>query len=184
MINQSSDQILHKTTIKVKHWTKCNFQYFIDWKINIYQDGELIKTELLNLEGKRVYIAFDSSSLGDTIAWIPYVEQFKKKHNCYVVVSTFKNFLFKIVYPELEFVAPGNKIENVYAQYTIGWFYDRFKEPVLPSTIPLQQTATNILGLQYTEQSPNITWEGSKFISVHKLMKMECLLVIHMILVM
>lgn len=164
-INQSNDEILYETSIKVNHWARCKFQYYIDWKINIYENGELIKTELLNLEGKRVYIAFDSSSLGDSIAWIPYVQKFKEKHNCHVIVSTFKNFLFEEAYPELEFVAPGEVVENIHAQYTLGWFYDRFKEPVLPNTIALQMTATNILGLPYNEQVPNITYKGSKFIT-------------------
>lgn len=165
MINQSNDEVLYETSIKVNHWARCKFQYYIDWKINIYKDGTLIKTETLNLKDKRVYIAFDSSSLGDTIAWIDYVQQFKKKHDCHVIVSTFKNFLFEEAYPDLEFVSPGKVVRNIHAQYTLGWFYDEYKEPTLPNTIPLQQTATNILGLPYKEQAPNIIWKGSAFIT-------------------
>jgi hypothetical protein len=37
--------------------------------------------------------------------------------------------------------------------YKLGWFYDDNKEP-LPNTIPLQKTATNILGLEYEEIRP------------------------------
>jgi autotransporter strand-loop-strand O-heptosyltransferase len=161
-INQSNSEILYETTIKSNSWARCNFKYFIDWKINIYENGELIASKLLTFKDQRVYIAFDSSSLGDTIAWIPYVQQFKEKHDCHVIVSTFKNFLFEAAYPELEFVAPGDVVENIEAQYTLGWFYDKYKEPVLPNTIPLQQTATNILGLPYKEQAPNITYKGSE----------------------
>jgi hypothetical protein len=91
-----------------------------------------------------VYIAFDSSSLGDTIAWMPYVEEFRKKHDCKMIVSTFKNFLFESEYPDIEFVEPGVVVPNVYGMYKLGWFYDANKEPVLPNTIPLQQAATNI----------------------------------------
>jgi autotransporter strand-loop-strand O-heptosyltransferase len=103
-----------------------------------------------------VYIAFDSSSLGDTIAWMPYVEEFRCLHNCEVIVSTFKNFLFEKEYPMLEFVEPGTVVNNIYAMYKLGWFYNEHKEPVLPNTIPLQQTATNILGLPYIEIKPRI----------------------------
>jgi autotransporter strand-loop-strand O-heptosyltransferase len=103
-----------------------------------------------------VYIAFDSSSLGDTIAWIPYALEFKKKHNCHVIVSTFKNFLFQDAYPELEFVTPGSQVENVFGKYTLGWFYNEDREPALPNTIPLQKAATNILGLDYQELRPRI----------------------------
>ena len=105
---------------------------------------------------KRVYISFDSSSLGDSIAWIPYVLEFQNKHNCKVIVSTFKNFLFEEVYPELEFVNPGSEVPNIYAMYKIGWFYDKNREPELPNTISLQKAASNILGLTHKEIVPRV----------------------------
>jgi hypothetical protein len=84
------------------------------------------------------------------------VLEFKKKHDCKVIVSTFWNHLFENEYPEIEFVVPGTTVHNLYAMYTIGWFYNNDKEPVLPNTIPLQQTITNILGLEFKEIKPNI----------------------------
>ena len=104
-----------------------------------------------NLEGSRVFIVFESSSLGDTIAWMPYCEEFRKKHNCHVIVSSFKNEMFEKLYPNLEFVGRGEVVNNIKALYRLGWFYDKDKEPVLPSTIPLQKSASNILGLDYEE---------------------------------
>jgi autotransporter strand-loop-strand O-heptosyltransferase len=43
--------------------------------------------------------------------------------------------------------------------YTIGWFYNVNKEPEMPNTIPLQQAATNILGLKYEEIQPRIDYK-------------------------
>jgi autotransporter strand-loop-strand O-heptosyltransferase len=40
--------------------------------------------------------------------------------------------------------------------YSLGWFYDYNLEPELPNTIPLQKTATNILGLDFKEIKPII----------------------------
>ena len=150
------EQLVHSDVIKCNHWIKLNREYYTQWKTVVYKDGEKVYDKLLDLEGKRVYIAFDSSSLGDTIAWIPYALDFKVKHKCDVIVSTFKNFLFEDAYPELEFVTPGTNVTNIYAMYKLGWFYNANKEPVLPNTIPLQQTATNILGLPYEEVKPRI----------------------------
>jgi hypothetical protein len=48
---------------------------------------------LQHLKGKRVFIAFGSSSLGDTIAWMPYCLEFKKKYQCDVIVSTIQELL-------------------------------------------------------------------------------------------
>jgi len=75
-----------------------------------------------------------------------------------VIVCTYWNHLFRDVYPELEFVEPGSTVHNIHGQYSIGWFYDPKKEPAMPNTIPLQQAATNILGLDYTEIQPRINY--------------------------
>lgn len=148
--------LFHRDVVKINHWVRLNKEYFVNWTTKVYKDGELVYTNTLDYTDKRVYIAFDSSSLGDTIAWMPYVEEFRKKHNCKMIVSTFKNFLFESQYPDIEFVEPGSVVPNLYGMYKLGWFYDYNKEPTLPNTIPLQMAATNILGLDYTEIRPEI----------------------------
>jgi len=157
-----NNNLIYSNTISSNSWVKLNRQYYTKWRTTVKEDGKLIYENDLDFEGKRVYIVFDSSSLGDTIAWIPYCLEFKKKHKCDVIVSTFKNDLFKNVYPELEFVYPGSKVTNIYAMYKIGWFYDSDREPVLPNTIPLQKAASNILGLEYSETPPRISFNPTK----------------------
>lgn len=159
--DQDKNLQVHYDTVKVNHWVRANKEYFINWSLVVYKDDELVYRNNLNFLNERIYISFDSASLGDTIAWIPYVEEFRKKHNCKVIVSTFKNELFKSVYPNIEFVLPGTTVENIYGMYTIGWFYNNNKEPILPNTIPLQATATNILGLEYKEIKPLIDYTKS-----------------------
>jgi len=150
----------YEHTITSNCWVKLNRKYYTKWTTKVWQDGILIYENILNYTGKRVYIAFDSESLGDSIAWIHYVLEFQKKHNCHVIVSTFKNFLFD--YPELEFVKPGTVVNNIYGMYKIGWFYNSDMEPTSPNTIPLQQTATNILGLDYKEIIPKMKFTPKK----------------------
>jgi autotransporter strand-loop-strand O-heptosyltransferase len=146
----------YKNTIKPNHWIKLNRYYYTKWKTKVSYDGETIYENVLDLTGKRVYIAFESKSLGDTIAWIPYILEFQKKHDCKTIVSTFWNHLFENEYPDIEFVNPGNSVPNLVAMYSIGWFYNQDKEPKEPNLIPLQQTITNILGLNFTELKPII----------------------------
>lgn len=154
--------LIYHDNIKCNHWVRLNKEYFVKWTVKVYKDGQLVYNNVLDYTNKRVYIAFDSSSLGDTIAWMPYVEEFKNKHNCKMIVSTFKNFLFESEYPDIEFVEPGSLVPNLYGMYKLGWFYDYNKEPTLPSTIPLQMTATNILGLDYVEMRPEIIGKEKK----------------------
>ena len=149
----------YRNTIGVQNWVKLNRRWYTKWTIKIWKDEEPYYEYTLDYTGKRVYIAFDSKSLGDSIAWMPYVLEFKKKHNCHVTVSTFKNFLFKDVYPEIDFVEPGTAVDNILGMYSIGWFYNPDKEPELCNTIPLQKAATNILGLDYQEIKPRISYQ-------------------------
>ena len=165
-INQETNQSEYSVNLKNDHWGKTFHKFFINWDIQIKDNfGEIIYSHKYNASGKRVYIAFGSKALGDTLAWFPYALEFKKKHNCHVIVSTFWNKFFKEKYPELEFVSPGTTVPNLYAMYEIGWYYDdndqldRFKQPYDPKQYTLQQTATNILGLEYKEIIPKVNYQ-------------------------
>ena len=154
-----NDKLHYENILSSNSWVKLNREYFTKWRTKIWEEDELIYENILDYTDKRVFIAFKSSSLGDSIAWMPYVKEFQEKHSCKVIVSTFWNKLFQKVYPEIEFVEPGVGVNNIHGMYNIGWFYDESKEPVLPSTIPLQKTATNILGLDYKEIKPKVYHE-------------------------
>ena len=153
-----NDKIHYEDTIKCNMWTKLNRQYFTKWTIKVWKDEELVLEQTLNLKNKRVFISIDSKSLGDTLAWFPYIDEFRKKHECQVVVSTFWNNLFKTEYPELEFITPGSTAHNINSAYTIGCYYNSDKEPELFNTIPLQKVSSNILGLPHTEIKPKISF--------------------------
>jgi FkbM family methyltransferase len=162
-IDKSTNKVVYSTTLKSHHWSRVNKKYFIDWNVKVYQHNKLIYDYHFNCEGKRVFIVLDSKSLGDTLAWFPMVDEFRKKHNCHVVVSTFHNDWFIEQYPELEFVEPGSTCENLYAMYNLGWFYfeggdeaDLSKNVSDFKKIPLQQSASDILGLPPIEVRPKL----------------------------
>jgi autotransporter strand-loop-strand O-heptosyltransferase len=117
----------------------------------------------LDLSDKRVYISLDSKSLGDTLAWFPAVEEFRKKHKCKVICSTFQNDFFKKTYPEIEFIKPGDEVHDVKALYSIGWYYGENGElnptmnPNETKNQPMQKTAFDILGLEYQEVVPKLS---------------------------
>jgi autotransporter strand-loop-strand O-heptosyltransferase len=152
------EKLLYKTNLKNNMYCKLFKKYFINLKYKILKQGEVIEEKKINLKDKRILISFESSSLGDTIAWIPYCDEFRKQHKCEVFVSTFYNFLFDKKYDELNFIKPGDIVDNIDAKFKIGWFYDSNMEPILPSTLPLQQTITNILGMKYKEIKPMINF--------------------------
>lgn len=169
--------IAYENTIKSNCWVKLNRQYFTKWTAKVWKDGHLFYKNTLNLANKTVFIVLDSKSLGDTIAWSAYALEFQKKHDCQVVLSTYWNHILD--YPELELVEPGTTV-NCYALYRIGWKWDDNKEPVLCNTIPLQQAATNILGLDYKPLRPKINHSNQfripswKYVAIATNSTMEC----------
>jgi autotransporter strand-loop-strand O-heptosyltransferase len=145
--------IYYQNTIKANHWVRLNRQWYTKWRTKVFEGKDLIYNNTLDLEGKTVFIAIDSRSLGDTLAFIPYCEAFRVKHNCEVIVSTFWNKILD--YPDLEFVEPGTMV-NCYAMYMLGYFHDSDKEPTPANKVPLQQCASNVLGLDFEELVPRV----------------------------
>jgi autotransporter strand-loop-strand O-heptosyltransferase len=152
------DKIIYTSNLSSGMYSKLNRTYYTKWRVKIYDGDTLITDYNLDLSGSRVFIVFESSSLGDTLAWMPYCEEFRKKHNCHVIVSSFMNSMFQDQYPEIEFVDRGVSVQNIKSLYRLGWFYDKDKEPEEPNTISLQKAATNILGLDFTEIRPKLSY--------------------------
>jgi len=167
-IDNKTGKIIYSSNIGNNCWCKCSIEYFVEWKINIYEDGKLWSQHLYDANNKRVYIAMDSRALGDSLAWFPYFEEFRKKHNCKLIVSTFMNDMFKNQYPNIEFVTPGISVDNIYSMYSIGLFYNDdstvnlFKNPIDPKTVTLQKMCSDILGLNYEEIRPLIKKRNPK----------------------
>lgn len=163
VIDKATAVEVYSVKLKVNHWLKLNRKYLSDLVIVIkYQEQVVQEISLLEeLEGQTVLISFESSSLGDSLAWIPYCLQFQEVYKCTVIVSTFKNELFESVYPELTFIGRGVTVDNLKAMFQVGWFWVEDEEPVNPITIPLQQSACNILNLEYKEIIPRIAFTPS-----------------------
>jgi autotransporter strand-loop-strand O-heptosyltransferase len=162
-IDKKTDEVVYQTTIGNNSWAKTSAKYFVDWKIEIQDLTSQTTYEYdLVLENKRVYISVESKSLGDMLAWIPYVEEFRKKHNCILICSTFANHLFADQYPNIQFVEPSEVVNDIFALYRIGIFYDgddinKQLHPTYPMNKPLQQVAADMLGIEYKEIKPKIT---------------------------
>ena len=153
------EEIVKQVTVKPTAPVSGQRQWYTAWRILISNsEGIIIFQEDLNLQGKNVFIKSDASALGDNLAWMPYIEEFRKKHNCNIICSTFFNELFVDNYPEILFVEPNIKISNVYAQYYIGTSNDinLIYSPSRYLENPLQKIACDILGLPYTQIKPNI----------------------------
>ena len=174
-IDKKTDKILFKSNIGNNCWCKCNIEYFVDWKILIYENGKKWAEYDYNANNKKIYVALDSRALGDTLAWFPYLDEFRKKHNCKLVASTFMNDFFSNEYPNIEFIKPGDTASDLYAMYCIGLFYNDddsinlYKNPIDPKTVTLQKMCSDILGLEYTEIKPKLKRKNTSLEKINQI---------------
>jgi autotransporter strand-loop-strand O-heptosyltransferase len=162
--DKDKEKLIYENEITNNMWTRSNIQYFVNWNIKVIDKltNEIEFEHNYDATDKRVYIHLDSSALGDTLAWFAYVDEFRKKHKCEIITSTFHNEWFNEQYPNLEFVTPGTQVNGLYAMYTLGWHYNedrtvnKFKIPIDFKQHPLSETSTSILGLKYNEIKPKM----------------------------
>ena len=162
-IDSKTNKVVYTKIITNNMWCVCSRKYHTDWIIKV--NGKIV--DEFNLKNKKVLISFESKSIGDTLAWAPYVVDFAKKHDCKVVLSTFHNNWFKNVkeYSDIEFINPGQSVvcDTI---YRVGWFrsdnnrwdkFDSYPNPL--NSQPLQKTSSDILGLDFVERNYGINFK-------------------------
>lgn len=152
---------LYESNITTNCWTQCSIKYYVNWRIEITENNQT-KTYYLDLYNKNVFIDFQSSSLGDTIAWIESVNQFQIKHNCNVTCKIFIKGLFESKYPNIKFTYPGEMFMNIDVKYELGIFYNDDKQicssknKTNPLTLCLTKIADDILNVNSENLIPSI----------------------------
>jgi autotransporter strand-loop-strand O-heptosyltransferase len=135
-------------TYAFRRWIKDHDILVFDNKNNLVKKFNLFH----KIKTGKVLVAIESDSLGDTLAWTPYINVFFEHHQCLdLTVTTFWNELFKNQYPGIKFKHPGFREENIDVLIGIGW-YDETNVNVHkndPRTISLQQVAADLLGVNY-----------------------------------
>ena len=161
-INGDNDKVIHSQTITNNMWVASSKKYYIPWIIKV--NGEIV--DRFSLENKTVLISFETKAIGDTLAWAPYAIELMNEKKCKVVLSTFHNEWFEGSndYKDISFIKPGEST-NCDVVYRLGWFKDdnqtwrKFDNyPTQINLIPLQQTATDILGLKYREMNYSLNF--------------------------
>jgi autotransporter strand-loop-strand O-heptosyltransferase len=172
-INKKTNKIEYQLNLRSNHWSRCAIKYQVDWLIKVKGiDNDFTYEHNFDLKKKRVMIAFESKSLGDTLSFFPYVEKFRVDNDCHVICATFNNSLFVDQYPNIEFVEPGVSVSNLYALYRLGLFFKTYQDgtrdinreyhPIDPKTIPLSKIPSDILGLDYVELRPKLKKLGGE----------------------
>lgn len=169
-IDSRTGERVHHARIRTNHWVRTARQYFTPWRINVFRakGHQRVFTHQYDGRGRRVYVAFESKALGDTLAWFQTVEAFQRQQGCELICSTFMNGLFRAQYPDIRFVEPGETVHNLYAMYRVGWFclpqgeIDFNRNPRDFRQQPLGESAADILGVSYQPIRPRIASAGNE----------------------
>ena len=102
--DDNTNEIIHESDLKINHWTKSSRKYFTNWRVEVWDGIEKIHESKMELEGEEVCLVFSTSTLGDTISWVSYAEEFRKIHNCNLTLYCSFSKIFKESYPEINFI--------------------------------------------------------------------------------
>ena len=160
-----NDEIIYRTPkLKEGHWYMPNQKWWTDWQVKYYRNGQFYHEEHLSLMDQEVLVSFSSSSLGDTLSWMGQMLRYKEiKGIKKLFVRTHKNWLFdKEWYKERGIELIDDWQTKRQYQVNIGVFYDeetpwkRNEHKNDWRQQPLGKIATDILGINYIEERPQM----------------------------
>ena len=128
-------------------------KYYVRYRIEAYVDDSLVFEHDYNCDGQEVCIVIPDGGLGDNLAWLPYLEEFRilRKANVTAVMGEWMIRLCRQQYPGLKFLPLGSKptLRFAYAIYFCGIFEeDRIPwRPVEHQHLGMQKSVAQILGL-------------------------------------
>ena len=122
-INIVTCEIEYSSTLKINYWAELENIYDKKILIRVTLDNEIVFERIEEQKFNKVYILFGSDALGDTVAWIPYVEEYRRINNVEVVLFTKFNNLFDKAYPNIIFsdINDSNYINDVDKKFRIDY---------------------------------------------------------------
>ena len=141
-------------------------RFFVRFGIEIWEGEDKILTHEYDARGREVLIQFPIGTLGDILAWFPYVERFAEVHGAKVTcaLSPLLKALLAPGYPGLTLVdhdevKTQRLAERTYATYSMGLFFDDEANVWQPTDfrhVGLHRTAAYILGVAPDEIVPRL----------------------------
>lgn len=120
------------------------------------ENYKLVFSHNFDCKGKKVFMKMSNWAIGDSLAWFPYVEEFRKIHGCEIICDMPERIasILKSGYPKINFIPYNTSPGEVYASYYLGIFlpYDNINmQPQDFRTVGLAQHAAYILGVPAIE---------------------------------
>ena len=178
-IDLNTNNVEYSSIIKINHWSQLSDISNKNILIRVTSNNDVVFERRQDQKFDKVYIMLGSKSLGDNIAWIPYVEEYRKLNNVKVILYTVFNYLFDKVYSDIIFTSISNpdQINDVDKKFRIDYgpeFYigdnswhdiiKKYDNVIIDFDYrhSLQLIAPTILGLEKKEIVPKINIPDDK----------------------
>jgi autotransporter strand-loop-strand O-heptosyltransferase len=156
----NTGNILYQTTSRGA-FVQSTKKYYVRFGIEVRtSSGDVVFSHQQELRHREVLVVLPVGTLGDPIAWFPYVVKFQKAHQCRLTCAMAPYIipLFRDAYPHIAFVSYDEvDVSRFYASYYIGLFFDDADHHWQPTDfrlVGLHRTAGYILGVDPSEQKP------------------------------
>jgi autotransporter strand-loop-strand O-heptosyltransferase len=161
------NQLVYESELKNNMWCSPNKKSYVRWRVEVYEienDSKqtLIEKQDLEPKGKKVKVILDTESLGDLLAFIQPIEEFRKKHECEMYCVVFEKHLRKIFeenYKNIKFLSIDKDNHEYYSVYRVGYFTNWENHlSDNPKKMTLSHICSDVLGFGKTEFKPNLTF--------------------------
>ena len=137
-------------------------KFYVEWEIAIWKDGEPVFCHQFDPRGQRVHFLF-APPLGDNIALLPYVEEFRRTFDC-KVSCTMPPYMREIVSAYFPGVELTNELtDDIYATYYMFAITNMPFAAVQDSrTLPLELIGRAILNTPKINCPPKVIYTPTK----------------------
>jgi len=163
----SSDRLVYETQVEAGRWYQPSQHWFTPWRVEILQEDKRVWEWTVPTQGGKVAVQFDTSSLGDSLAWMGQVERFKEHWGFSKVwVKTHKDWLWDREYYAERDIEIVDKLPVDVTTVHLGVYYskevpwDRAEHRMDWRKIHLAQVASDRLGTPFSERRPRL---GAQF---------------------
>ena len=139
------------------------------WDVDESGEATAVLSHSYDAHDRDILIQLPVGTLGDTLAWFPYVARFADVRGCRVTCAMADKIipLLRDAYPRIRFVTHADVTEQgiaeqAYATYSIGLFFDdkdNIHQPTDFRLVGLHRTAGYILGVDPNEAPAAIAFE-------------------------
>jgi len=107
-IDLNTDEVKYSDIIKINCWARVDSNSQNDMLIRVTSENKIVFERRQSYKFNRVYVTIVSASLGDNIAFVSCVDEYRKINNIEVVLYSNYRIIFDKVYPDIIFTDISN----------------------------------------------------------------------------